>query len=370
MAPRNLYIVATGQHVGKTTVSLGLMHALTQRGLRVHFFKPVGQQTVEQQGVRIDKDAVLIQSALSIDSGLAKMSPVTVPKGFVEGYLFNRNVEPLKRAILESYQQIAQGCDVIVIEGTGHAGVGSCLDLSNAEVASLLGARALMVVEGGVGSTIDEVALNLGLFQIEKVQVIGVVANKVWPEKRQHIEEMLRQGLANLGLRFLGAIPYDARLTYPQVGQIARELGAEVVCGERFLDRQVHNILVAAMEPQNVLPRIGPHSLMITPGDRIDNILLAANSGLLRSSREEGVVALLLTGGFALDPAILSLVECSGLPVLVSEEDTYPVTARVQCMVFKMLPDEIEKIQQAQHLVKQYVNIDEILPYLLGKAPA
>ena len=160
MAPRNLYIVATGQHVGKTTISLGLMHALMQRGLRVHFFKPVGQQTVERQGVRIDKDAVLIQSALSIESGLAKMSPVTVPKGFVEGYLFNRNVEPLKRAILESYQQVAQGCDVIVIEGTGHAGVGSCLDLSNAEVASLLGAQALMVVEGGVGSTIDEVMLD------------------------------------------------------------------------------------------------------------------------------------------------------------------------------------------------------------------
>jgi hypothetical protein len=322
---------------------------------------------VERQGVRIDKDAVLIQSALSIDSGLAKMSPVTVPKGFVEDYLFNRNVEPLKRAILESYRQLAQGCDVIVIEGTGHAGVGSCLDLSNAEVASLLGARALMVVEGGVGSTIDEVALNMGLFQIEKVQVIGVVANKVWPEKHDHIEEMLRQGLANLGLRFLGAIPYDARLTYPQVGQIARELGAVVLCGEEFLGRNIQNVLVGAMEPQNVLPRIGVHSLMITPGDRIDNILLAANSGLLRTSREEAIVALLLTGGFTPPPAIISLVECSGLPVLLCQEDTYTVTAKVHGMIFKILPDEIDKIEHAQRLVSEHVNIVEILPYLMGE---
>jgi hypothetical protein len=39
-------------------------------------------------------------------------------------------------------------------------------------------------------------------------------------------------------------------------------------------------------------------------------------------------------------------------------------------MVFKMLPDEVEKIQQAQRLVKQHVNIDAILPYLLGEASA
>jgi BioD-like phosphotransacetylase family protein len=370
MSTRSLYVVATGQHVGKTTVSLGLMRVLADRGLKVHFFKPVGQQTVEREGVRIDKDAVLIQSALSIEGVLSRMSPVTVPRGFVENYIFNRDVEPLKRGILKSYEQIRHGCDVIVIEGTGHAGVGSCFDLSNAEVASLLGARALLVVEGGVGSTLDEVALNLGLFQIKDVQVIGVVANKVWPDKCDHIGRVLKQGLGNMGLRFLGAIPFDATLTYPRVGQIARELGAEVLCGERFLDKQVHNILVAAMEPQDVLPRILPRSLMITPGDRVDNILVAAHSGLLRSSREEGVVALLLTGGFSLHPAVLALVEASGLPVLLSKEDTYPVTARVQCMVFKMLPDEVEKIQQAQRLVKQHVNIDAILPYLLGEASA
>jgi BioD-like phosphotransacetylase family protein len=104
---------------------------------------------------------------------------------------------------------------------------------------------------------------------------------------------------------------------------------------------------------------------MITPGDRVDNILLAINSGLLRSGQKEAVVALLLTGGFSPHPNILPLVELSGIPVLLCKEDTYPVTAHVQRMVFKIQPNETEKIEHAQRLVQLYVDVEEaILPYL------
>ena len=39
-----IYVVASGQHIGKTTISLGLVHVLKKKGHRVHFCKPVGQQ--------------------------------------------------------------------------------------------------------------------------------------------------------------------------------------------------------------------------------------------------------------------------------------------------------------------------------------
>lgn len=363
---QSLYVVATGQHVGKTTVSLGIMLVLAKRGLHIHFFKPIGQQTVDVDGLRIDKDAVLMQAVLSLDGALAEISPVTVPSGFVENYLFNRDPEPLKERILASYNRLCTDCDVIVVEGTGHAGVGSCLDLSNADVASLIGAKALLVVEGGIGSTLDQVALNYSLLKPRNVDILGVVANKVWPDKRDRIDKALRQGLANMGLRLLGTIPYDPILTYPQVGQIASALNAKVICGGPALDTHVENILVAAMEPQNVLPRIRPYSLMITPGDRIDNILLALNSGLLRTDRQDSVVGLLLTGGFTPHPSVLSLMESSKMPVLMSEEETYPVSAKVQRMVFKIQPDETRKIEHAQRLVEKYVNLDEVLDELKG----
>jgi Mrp family chromosome partitioning ATPase len=41
---RPIYIAATRQHVGKTTVSLAVLSGLTKRFDKVGFIKPVGQQ--------------------------------------------------------------------------------------------------------------------------------------------------------------------------------------------------------------------------------------------------------------------------------------------------------------------------------------
>ncbi len=54
-------------------------------------------------------------------------------------------------------------------EGTGHPGVGSVVDMSNAQVAQLLGAPVVMIVEGGIGSTIDLLNMNLALFRERRV---------------------------------------------------------------------------------------------------------------------------------------------------------------------------------------------------------
>jgi hypothetical protein len=50
---RHLYLAATGQNRGKTTTSLGLVHAFLEEGLRTGFTKPVGQRTVtDESGCR------------------------------------------------------------------------------------------------------------------------------------------------------------------------------------------------------------------------------------------------------------------------------------------------------------------------------
>lgn len=56
----HLLVLSTGQHVGKTTVSLGLVKSLQAKfrgsGRRVAYCKPVGQQHVAVGGgLRVDK---------------------------------------------------------------------------------------------------------------------------------------------------------------------------------------------------------------------------------------------------------------------------------------------------------------------------
>lgn len=367
----SIFVMATGKDVGKTTISIGLMKLFKDRGLRVHFIKPVGQSFVQVPEGKIDKDSILMREIYGLNGQLADMSPVVVPHGFVEHYIFEPEVEPLKKRILEAYEHMSAACDVLIVEGTGHAGVGSCFDLSNAEVASLLGAHAIVVAEGGMGRTIDEVALNLSLFEARGVDVLGVIVNKVFPDKWKRLRENLTRGLGNKGLSLLGVIPYEESLTYPRIRQIAQALQAQVLCGEQEINTRVENVIVAAMEPQNFLPRIQPHTLMITPGDRIDNILVALNSRHYSTDTRGSVEGIVLTGGLVPDLAILEMVKYSGMPVLLSKQNTYPVAAEVQKMMFKIQTDDDDKIQLAQRLARDYIDIDAILcktPY--AQAPS
>ncbi|NMC82541.1 MAG: dethiobiotin synthase, partial [Armatimonadetes bacterium] len=60
MPPLKIYVAATRQNDGKTVMALGLVLALQKRFARVGYIKPVGQQYIEVDGAKIDKDAVLV----------------------------------------------------------------------------------------------------------------------------------------------------------------------------------------------------------------------------------------------------------------------------------------------------------------------
>ena len=101
------------------------------------------------------------------------MSPVHIPRGFTQAYIEGRVVEDLPQRIRDAHAAFAADRDILLIEGTGHAGVGAVVGLSNAVVASMLGAPAVIVSEGGVGRPIDEIVLNAALFERHGVQVAG-----------------------------------------------------------------------------------------------------------------------------------------------------------------------------------------------------
>jgi len=141
---RQLYLAATGMNRGKTTFALGLYAALKDRGLNVGFIKPVGQRYDVVDGVPADEDAILVRSVFGIQDPLEAMSPVHIPRGFTKAFISGQVVEDLPARIRRANQQISVDRDAVLIEGTGHAGVGAVIGLSNAEVAHMLGAPALI----------------------------------------------------------------------------------------------------------------------------------------------------------------------------------------------------------------------------------
>lgn len=358
---KNIFISAIHQNAGKTTLSLGLFKSFQARKLKTTFMKPVGQETVNYEDKSIDKDTYLIGEVYHCKKHIKDMSPVTIGRGYTEKYIFNPQQEALEAQIKKSFNTLVKGKNAIIVEGTGHAGVGAVIDCSNADVASMLGSKVIIISQGGIGRAIDEIMLNKALFDQRKVEVLGVVINKVLPDKIDKIKSVVRQGLERKGIRLLGVIPEKELLSAPTVEQIKERLDLKVFSGEENIRARVYDAIVAAMEPYNMIGHLRDGALVITSGDRVDNILVAVSSYLLQQGRSVKVAGLILTGGLIPDSKIAGLLKDSRIPVLYSEADTYTIAAAIENMTPKIQKTDRDKILEAHRLVKDYVDVDAIL---------
>ena len=168
----SIFLAATRQNEGKTMIALGLIAALKKRLKKVGFIKPVGQRYVKVEKCKVDEDSVLIGKICNLDCSLPDMSPIAVEKDFTVKYITSEKPKKLIKKIKSSYKKVSQDKDITIIEGTGHAGVGSVFDLSNAAVAKLLSAKTVIIASGGIGRPIDEIMLNKALFDKEGVELI------------------------------------------------------------------------------------------------------------------------------------------------------------------------------------------------------
>lgn len=358
---RHIYLAATGQNRGKTTVSLGVMDGFERRGLSTGFMKPVGQRTIIEEGVPADEDAILMKSVFGLTEPLARMSPVHIPRGFTQAYIEGRVVEDLPQRIREAHGSFAGDRDILLIEGTGHAGVGAVVGLSNAVVAAMLGAPAVIVSEGGVGRPIDEIVLNAALFERHGVEVAGAIVNKVDLDAKPGLAKTLEQGLARHGIPLLGVLPYRPILSNPTLAMVLEGVRGETIHPGPDLDQVIGGVAIGAMEPEHMLQRIGPRSLVIVPGDRAD--VIGAIVRAHRDGGEEGgdAVGLVLTGGYPPSDTTVDDIRRADLFATLVPEDTYVVASEIHDLLVKTHPADVGKIAEIKALVWEYLFIDRLL---------
>ncbi|MEQ1853697.1 MAG: AAA family ATPase [Chthoniobacteraceae bacterium] len=361
---KRLFIAATQQNDGKTTVALGIFGALRKTQGRIGFIKPVGQRFVEIEGHKIDEDTVLIDQTYGIGSPLDAISPIAVEPEFTRRFIQQSNSDMLVRRIQNSFDRAAWEKDFVIIEGTGHAGVGSVFDLSNARVAKLLDSKAILITRGGIGRPIDEVALNRAVFEKEGVELLGVIVNKVHPDKYEHVVDFARRGFERLGIELLGAIPADPLLSHPTLGQVCKSVNGEFINARASSRRLVRHVLIGDMGTGHLLTLFHPGMLLITPGDR-DDVVLAALSHTGKHPR--GICGLVMSSGHHPHESVMKLLRESELPVISSPLDSYSIASTLHSMTVKTLPGDNEKIQRIQSLVEMHVNVARIVEKL---APA
>ncbi len=358
---RHVYLAATGQNRGKTTVSLGVLDGFRRRGLSTGFMKPVGQRTVIEDGVPADEDAVLMRAVFDLPEPLTQMSPVHIPRGFTQAYIDGGFVEDLPARIRAAHAAFDGEREILLIEGTGHAGVGAVIDLSNAEVAAMLGAPAVIVSEGGVGRPIDEIVLNAALFERQGVHVAGAIVNKVDLDAKPGLARTLERGLARHDIPLLGVLPYRPMLSNPTLQMVVDVVHGETISRGPDLDQVIGGVAIGAMEPEHMLQRIGPRSLVIVPGDRVDVIGAIVGAGPSERTDRPGALGLVLTGGYRPAAAVLDAIREVGLFATLVPEDTYVVASEIHDLLVKTHASDAAKIAEIKALVWEYLFIDRVL---------
>ena len=232
---RGVFVAATKQHVGKSTTSLGLIASLIRRVPlnRVGYMKPVGQRHQEVEGRRVDKDCRLTKDFFGLQCDYADMSPVLIPSGYTRRFLDGHvDQHQQEEAVLNAWDNMRRSFDNIIVEGTGHMGVGAIVGLDNARVAKLLGLEVVLVCEGGLGSAFDELSLNLAVCRERGVTVRAVVLNKCRVDKLEMLREYFTKALLPHGIPLAGLVPREPFLSSPSMNDYAKAFKAPLLTGQ------------------------------------------------------------------------------------------------------------------------------------------
>jgi hypothetical protein len=359
---KRIFVAATRMNDGKTTACLGLFTALQTLYPRIGFIKPIGQRYVEVEGHKVDEDSYLLDMIYNVRVPIESMSPITIDPTFTRRFLANpmEIYAGLVDRICRAFDRVSWEKDFTLIEGTGHAGVGSVFDLSNARVAKILDAKVILVCPGGIGRPIDEIALNQALFDREGVEIIGAILNKVEPEKIPQVAHYAGLGLGRLGVPLLGVLPVQKMLSAPNLLQVAEEIaGRWLNAHATGANERILRVVVGAMTAKGIIDHLQPGNLLITPGDRDDVILAAISATSISGTR--AIAGIILTNDILPHPKLLELLAKTDLPVIAAREDAYVITSKIHNMTVKTQPQDSDKIPVIKKLVTDHVDMKKLL---------
>ena len=348
---KRVFVASTEPRSGKSLVTLGLLRALEGFVPRVGYMKPIGQP--DSSGT--DPDARLVREVLRLGEATAVISPATMDEA-------QSDRDRLYQRVFDAYRTVARDKDIVVIEGTDYTSAVSALEFDvNAELAHNL-ASPVLVVANGAGKSVASIVESLedviaGLRAV-KCEVLGVVVNRFTAGSDDEATRELAVTLREKKIRLFGAIPPEPVLAAPRLAEVARSLGAELVIGED-LDRVVRDVMVLAMTPENALGHIRDREgcLLITPGDRVDNILAVLEAQ--RSPLYPRFAGLLLTGGLKPGENVQRLLGGMGdarLPVLSVKEDTYAAAVRCSGIHGELAATDLDKLQIVDRLVATHLD--------------
>ncbi len=357
---RKVFIGATGQNCGKTTMSVSLMHLARKKYDRVGFVKPIGPKVDFHDTLMIDMDALLMAKTYNLERDIGYMSPVALHKNFTREFLTGKiHTAELEEKIVNAVAELDKRYDFLIIEGAGHCGVGSVLNLSNARVARLLDAPVIIVTESGIGRAIDAVYLNLALYRQEQADVRAIVMNKLIAEKRSSVLEYLNISFREQNIPVLGGFNYSPILANPTLGHIGKLLNLPLHGEFAARSRIVHTIQLGAASSQRVVDALQDSTLLVLTSSRDELIVTISSLYHIQAYRDK-IAGVVIAGHVPISQISQQILDESNIPYFRIKETTANVYTTLSDDVSKITAEDQEKINWIQAHAEESMDFSAI----------
>ncbi len=202
---QGFFVTGTDTEVGKTVISVGLIYALQQQGLKVAAMKPVAsgcQMTVD--GLR-NEDALSLQQAADIKVDYQDINPYAFEPAIAPHIAAQQAAVGIDLTrLLQGYQQLQSRSDAVVVEGAG----GWLVPLNDnqciADLAIKINLPVVLVVAIKLGC-INHALLTADSIRATGLELAGWVANDFLDDE-QH-EEIIHSIQARINAPCLGLVP-------------------------------------------------------------------------------------------------------------------------------------------------------------------
>ncbi|ADZ91285.1 phosphate acetyltransferase [Marinomonas mediterranea] len=344
-----LMTVPTGPGVGLTSVSVGLVRALEQQGLKASFFKPIAQPQPGDEGPD--------RSAAMVAQGSTLTTAESIPLQEAERYLYNDNIDELMEEVVGRFQDSIEPDSTVIVEGLAQIPGHPYATRLNKAIAKTLDADLVLVTAPNkmrVKELEHHVEIAAGSYGgIKAADVIGCILNKTTPGSlgaKSYGDSFAQRSIFKRNFKLLGQIPTAEELTYPRVQDVADYLDARIINAGEIETRRVQSYTLCARGVENMLEALQPGVLVFTPGDRTDIIMATAIAAL----NDTKIAALVLTGGYQPSESLMQLcgkAMAKGLPVLSVDSNSWDTAINMQSFNKEIPLDDKDRIL----LVKEHI---------------
>ncbi|WP_342222084.1 phosphate acetyltransferase [Candidatus Fukatsuia endosymbiont of Tuberolachnus salignus] len=366
--------ISTG--VGLTSVSLGVIRSIEQKGVRLSVFKPIAQP--RSDGDTPDHTTTIIRANSSIHAA----EPLKMSEVETLTLLSSNQQDLLMDELVARYDKNTQNAEVILIEGLVPTRKHPFANTLNYQIAKTLNAEIVFVLALGNHSPCqlkEQIELAASSFGgIENKNITGVIINKLnapidkqgrtRPDlyeifdssNKNEVTTIQPSQLSNRSpLPLYGCIPWSIDLIATRAIDICRHLNASIINQGDINTRRVKSIIFCARSLPNMLAHWRPGALLVTSADRPD-VLVAA---CLAAMNGVAIGAILLTGGYQMDDSIRQLCQRAfqtGLPIFMVNTNSWQTSLNLQSFSLEVSADDHERVEKLQNYIASHISSEWI----------